>query len=67
MEVEEIKISPYDSPWEIACAIINAQYKCENIFGQIIERPFFEIDELRRIAEHIVNYCKVEEERKHHE
>ena len=67
VEVEEIKISHYDSPWEVACSIINAQYKCENIFGQIIEKPFFEPDELRRIGEHIVNYCKTEEERKRNE
>ena len=60
MITEEIKITPYDTPWEIACMIINAEYKGKNILNQEVVNNFFNIDDLRRIGEHIVNYCKTE-------
>jgi hypothetical protein len=53
--VEKVEISPYDTPWEVACMLINA--KCEK--NGYME-SFFEIDDLRRIGEHIINYCNAE-------
>lgn len=61
MIVEEIKITPYDTPWEIACMLINAEYECTNILKQDVATRFFELADLRRIGEHIVNYCNAEQ------
>lgn len=61
IEKNELKITPYDTPWEIACMLINAQYECNTIFTGKEIRPFFELPDLRRIGEHIVNYCNTEE------
>ena len=57
-----IEITPYDTPWEVACMIINAEYKYENIFNQEVISPFFNKADLRRIGEHLINYCKAESE-----
>ena len=57
---EKIEITPYDTPWEIACMIINAEHETTDIFNQKCKRPFFSIDDLQRIGEHIVNFCKTE-------
>lgn len=59
-QADEIKITPYDTPWEIACMLINAEYECQNILNQTIVRKFFDIEDLRRIGEHIINYCNTE-------
>lgn len=61
IENNELKITPYDTPWEIACLIINAECERVNIFNQTLTEKFFEIDDLRRIGEHIVNYCNTEQ------
>lgn len=53
--MEMIEITPHDTPWEVACMLINA--RC--IRNGYTER-FFEIDDLRRIGEHIINYCNAE-------
>ena len=58
---KEIKITPYDTPWEIACMLINTEYECKNMLNQNIVIRFFELDELRRIGEHLVNYCNAEQ------
>ena len=58
MEQEaKIEITPYDTPWEIACMLINAEYQYTNILKQDVIGKFFENDDLRRIGEHLINYC----------
>ena len=47
MAKKSITITPYDTPWEVACMIINAEYKHENIFNQEVISPFFNKDDLR--------------------
>ena len=61
IENAELKITPYDTPWDVACLIINAEYERKDIFEQTVTESFFELDDLRRIGEHIVNYCNVEQ------
>ncbi len=61
MITEEIIITPYATPWEVACMLINAEYTGKNIFNQEVINRFFEIEDLRRIGEHIVNYCNTEQ------
>ena len=56
----KIEITPYDTPWEIACMLINAEYKYANILRQDVIGKFFENDDLRRIGEHLINYCNTE-------
>jgi hypothetical protein len=56
----KIEITPYETPWEIVCMLINAECKRTNIFGQEVIESFFEIDDLRRIGEHLINYCNTE-------
>ena len=29
-----IEITPYDTPWEIACMLINAKHQFTNVLGQ---------------------------------
>lgn len=61
MEQEaKIEITPYDTPWEIACMLINAEYQYTNILKQDVIGKFFEIEDLRRIGEHLINYCNTE-------
>ena len=61
MEQEaKIEITPYDTPWEIACMLINAEYEYTNILNQDVIGKFFENEDLRRIGEHLINYCNTE-------
>ena len=61
MEQEaKIEITPYDTPWEIACMLINAEYQYTHILKQDVIGKFFENDDLRRIGEHLINYCNTE-------
>ena len=55
-----IEITPYDTPWEIACMLINAKHQFTNDLGQEIVSTFFNKAELRRIGEHLINYCNAE-------
>ena len=57
-----IEITPYDTPWEIACMIINAKRKFTNVLGQEVVSTFFEKEDLRRIGDHLINYCNAEKE-----
>ena len=57
---KSIKITPYDTPWEIACMLINAKYRFTNVFGQEVVSTFFDNEELRCIGEHLINYCNAE-------
>ena len=59
---KSIKITPYDTPWEIACMIINATYQFTNVLGQETVSTFFDKEGLRRIGEHLINYCNAERE-----
>ena len=61
IENNELKITPYDTPWEIACMLINAEYEGKNILNLDVVNKFFDIEDLRRIGEHIVNYCNTEQ------
>lgn len=61
IENAELKITPYDTPWEIACLLINAEYKARNTLNQYVVKKFFDIEDLRRIGEHIVNCCNAEQ------
>lgn len=62
MIVKNIKITPYDTAWNVACKLINAEIKGENFIGQEVTSPFFTIEDLRKIGEHLVNYCNTEKE-----
>ena len=64
MAKKSITITPYDTPWEVACMLINAEYKHENMLKQEVVSHFFDKADLRRIGEHLVNYCKAESEAK---
>ena len=55
-----IEITPCDTPWEIACMLINAKRKFTNVLGQEVVSTFFDKEELRRIGEHLINYCNAE-------
>ena len=57
-----IEITPYDTPWEIACMLINAKRKFTNVLGQEVVSTFFDKEELRRIGEHLINYYNAEKE-----
>ena len=57
-----IEITPYDTPWEIACMLINAKRKFTNVLGQEVVSTFFDKEDLRRIGEHLINYCNAERE-----
>ena len=52
----------YDTPWEIAYMLINAEYKYTNILNQDVIGKFFEIEDLKRIGEHLINYCNTEKD-----
>ena len=59
----KIKITPYDTPWEIACMLINARYEREHFLTkEKYMESFFDIDDLRRIGEHLINYCNTEKD-----
>ena len=59
---KSIKITPYDTPWEIACMLINAKHQFTNVLGQDVVSTFFDKEELRRIGEHLIGYCNAEME-----
>lgn len=59
---DTIEITQYDTPWEIACMLINAKHRFKNFLGQEVVLKFFEKEELRRIGEHLINYCNTEME-----
>jgi hypothetical protein len=57
IEEQEVKIEiiPYDTPWEVACMLINARHT-KNGYTE----PFFAVDDLRRVGEHLINFCNTE-------
>ena len=57
-----IKITPYDTPWEIACMLINAKHRFKTNLGEEFVSTFFDKAELRRIGEHLIGYCNAEME-----
>lgn len=58
----KIEITPYDTPWQVACALINAKYEHRDFFDRPIMGEFFLIEDLKRIGEHLINYSKAESE-----
>lgn len=58
---ETIKISIYDTPFEIACKLLQARRSYTNVLNQKAEIECFDLVELRCIGEHLVNYCNTEE------
>ena len=54
-----VKITSSDTPWEIACKLINAK----NFFGEGIIKSMFEMEDIKRIGEHLVYYATVEEQK----
>lgn len=63
MAEEKIEIVPGDTPWEVACKIINAEHETVDFLGQKTIRAVFDNDDLLCIGKHLVNYCEVERER----
>ena len=66
MIVEKIEITKYDTPWEIACMLIDAEYaiyEVTDMFDKKVVDRFFDLEDLLRIGEHLVNYCNTEKER----
>ena len=57
-----IEITPYDTPWEIACMLINAKYRFKTNLGEEVVSTFFDKTELRSIGEHLIGYCNAEME-----
>ena len=62
MITDKIEITPYDTPWEVACMLITAEWKCTTVLVGKEKRPFFDLPDLRRIGKHIINYCNTERE-----
>lgn len=58
----KIEITPYDTPWQVACALINAKYEQKDVFNRPMMGEFFLLEDLKRIGEHLVNYSKAESE-----
>ena len=56
------EITPYDTPWEIACTLINAKHRFKTNLGEEVVSTFFDKAELRRIGEHLIGYCNAESE-----
>lgn len=57
-----IEITPYDTPWEIACMLINTKHRFKTNLGEEVVSTFFDKEELRRIGEHLIGYCNAERE-----
>ena len=57
-----IEITPYDTPWEIACMLINAKHRFKTNLGEEVVSTFFDKTELRSIGEHLIGYCNAEME-----
>ena len=58
-----IEICEHDTSWEIACMLINATCTIHNRFtGKDYEEQMFDLEDLRRIGEHLINYVNVEQE-----
>lgn len=57
-----IEITPYYTPWEIACMLINAKHRFKTNLGEEVVSTFFDKAELRRIGEHLIGYCNAEME-----
>ncbi len=59
--MDYIKINPTDTPWEIACQLINLTTEVNSLLSPtLITVKVFEVEELRKIGEHLLNYCNVE-------
>ena len=55
-----IRISEYDTPWEITCKLINAEKEVKNVFGAPEMVSVFSPTELRLIGLHLLHYVDTE-------
>lgn len=62
-----IEIDDYDTPWEVACKLINATRVTHSPFPQLDgkEVQTFDMLELRLIGEHLIKYAETEMEGQH--
>ena len=60
MENKAIEITAGDTPWEVACMLINAKYTYENMYGHASTVPMFNTKDLQKIGEHLMNFAKTE-------
>lgn len=61
----KIEIDGYDTPWEVACKLINAtrKVKVSSLFGveeHEVDRPVFDIDDLYLMGDHLMKYAIAE-------
>lgn len=57
-----ITIDDYDTPWEVACKLIDADREVNTICGKRKE-PMFERQDIQAIGRHLTCYALTEEER----
>lgn len=56
-----IQIDEYDTPWEVACKLINATYT-RTVLKKEIESEMFCNEDILAIAHHLGNYARTEME-----
>ena len=56
-----IQIDEYDTPWEVACKLINATYTT-TVFNKEIEKEMFHNEDILAIAHHLEHYARTEME-----
>ena len=56
-----IQIDEYDTPWEVACKLINATY-ITTVFSKELEREMFPNEDILAIAHHLEHYARTEME-----
>ena len=54
-----IQIDEYDTPWEVACKLINATHTI-TIFNKEREEEMFHNEDILAIAHHLGNYARTE-------
>ena len=65
IRTKKIEIDEYDTPWEVACKLINAMHKVKvkPMFGGAeheVDRPVFSIDDLYLMGDHLMKYAIAE-------
>lgn len=63
----KIEIRPHDAPWEIACALIGAEYKAVTNLGETYFKRYFTNKEIGYIGEYLLNYSKFNKGREGYE
>ena len=58
-----IEIGEYETPWEVACKLIDATEERKDPFThRMREEKVFSVDELKLIGKHLISYYDVEKE-----